>query len=273
MPARRPLLAIGRYRDAKTDSILHAMIDSPCPPRDLSSPEMAWLWDLTTRLHACRSVADAEALVAQARSEVDAREHSKALLTALDETSKPVLQNLREREQLESLVVRDPLTGLFNRRHMEAELPRLVAEAIENGNSLAVAMVDLDRFHDYNEAHGHPAGDLALKAVGVLLQGYCCGDDLACRYGGEEFCLVMPGATSASARERLEALRSALAATPIHHEGRRIASVTASIGVADLTTQGAIHGASVAGLLAAADAALFAAKRAGRNAIAVAPAP
>lgn len=237
--------------------------------RDSSTTEMAWLWDWAKRLQACRSVTEAEALVAQARCEIDTRGHCEALHAALDETAAPVLQNLRERRQLESLVVRDPLTGLFNRRHMEAELPLLVGQAMTTGDSLAVAMLDLDRFHDYNEAHGHPAGDLALKTVGVLLQGFCCDDDLACRYGGEEFCLVMPGATATEARKRLESLRTALALAPIHHEGRRIPSVTASIGVADLV----LHGASVAALLAAADAALYAAKRAGRNSIVVASAP
>jgi len=246
---------------------LRDMMASAREIRDSSTAEMAWLWDWAKRLQACRIVADAEALVAQARCEIDTREHCEALHAALDETAAPVLENLRERRQLESLVVRDPLTGLFNRRHMEAELPRLVAEALTKGKSLAVAMVDLDRFHDYNEAHGHPAGDLALKTVGVLLQGFCCDDDLACRYGGEEFCLVMPGATATEARRRLESLRTALADTPIHHEGRRIASVTASIGVAELAT----HGASTSALLSAADAALYAAKRQGRNSIAVAP--
>lgn len=242
------------------------MMAAPREARSLSAADTAWLWELAKGLQQCGDVTAAEALASESRAELQTRGGGPALAAAFDETLGPVLEILRDRERLQSLVIRDPLTGLFNRRQLEAVLPRQVAHAAASGEPLAVGMLDVDAFHDYNERHGHPAGDMVLKAVGVLLEGFARDGDVACRYGGEEFVLIMPGATATDARDRLDALREALAQAVIHHEGHRIDSVTASIGVADL----ALHGTTAAALLAAADAALYAAKRSGRNRVAVA---
>lgn len=240
-------------------------------PRDsdvLAAEELAWLLELAKRLHACDDVAAAEAIASHARVELARLPSAPEMAAALEETVAPVLRGLREREQLKHLVLRDPLTGLFNRRHLEDALPRQVAHSAASGQPLALGMLDVDAFHDYNERHGHPAGDMVLKTLGVLLEGFCCGNDIACRYGGEEFALIMPNTGTADARERLDALRAAVAQAVIHHEGRMLEPITVSIGLAACPD----HGADAAALLSAADAALFDAKRSGRNALSVATA-
>jgi diguanylate cyclase (GGDEF)-like protein len=230
------------------------------PPAGLSAEDLAWLWNLARRLHECDDLAAAEALAAEARAELG-RRGGAALAAALADTLGPALAAIRGRDRLRGLVLRDPLTGLSNRRVLEEELPRQIARAAERQTPLAIAMLDFDRFRDFNERHGHPAGDIMLQSFGVLLQGFRREDDVACRYGGDEFLLVMPAATAAAAAERLEGLRAALAKTSIHHEGRRLDPVTASIGLAGFPAQGT----SGPELLRAADAALYRAKRAGRN--------
>ena len=130
----------------------------------------------------------------------------------------------------------------------------------------ARALLDLDRFRDYNERHGHLAGDIVLQSLGVLVQGFRQPGDVACRFGGEEFLLLMPASNAIEAAGRLEGLRAALAETVIHHEGRRLEPITASFGLACHPTHGG-HGQS---LLRAAVAALYQAKRAGRNRILIA---
>jgi len=228
----------------------------------LSPGDLAWLWSLARRLHACDDIAAAEAVAAEARAELDRRDGTP-LAAALAETLGPALAAIRDRERLRTLVVRDPLTGLANRRALEEELPRQVARAAARQTPLAVAMIDLDRFRDFNERHGHPAGDIMLRSFGILLQGFRREDDIACRYGGEEFLLLVPATTAAEAAARLEGLRAAVAEAVILHEGRRLEPVTASIGVAEFPGHGADGGAVVA----AADEALYRAKRSGRNQI------
>ena len=167
----------------------------------------------------------------------------------------------RELARLRELAIRDPLTGLYNRRFMEDELARQTRHATSGRRPLVVAMIDLDDFRGYNDRHGHPAGDQALRQTATLIQGFRAATDVACRYGGEEFLLIMPDTTAAAASVRLDALRAALAVAAVHHEGRPLDPVTASIGVAEAPPDGG----PVAGLLDAADRALYRAKRRGRN--------
>ena len=230
----------------------------------LAAEEFAFLWRLARRLQACGAVAEAASIAVRAESEVSGR--SPALERAVAETVAAALEGLREREQLHSLVIRDPLTGLYNRRFMEAELARHAIHARREGQALSVALLDLDHFRDYNERHGHLAGDLALRSLAVLLQGFCQGSDVPCRYGGEEFVFIKPGATAAQAAARLEPLRCRLAETGIHHEGRLLEPVTASIGVAECSGTAA----DAVAVIDSADQAMYRAKRSGGNRICVA---
>ena len=230
----------------------------------LSSEDLAWLWSLARKLHECEDLAAAEVTAAEARAELPRRggpAPPAALTAALADTLGPALAAIRDRDQLRTLAVRDPLTGLANRRVLEEELPRQIARAADRQTPLAIAMIDLDRFRDFNERHGHPAGDIMLQSFGALLQGFRREDDIACRYGGEEFLLSMPATTAAAAAARLEGLRAAVAETVILHEGRRLEPPTASIGVAEFPG----HGTDAAAVVAAADEALYRAKRAGRS--------
>lgn len=237
---------------------------NPLDDAALAAEEFAFLWRLARRLQACGAVAEAESIAVRAKAEVRGR--SPALERAVAETVAAAIAGLREREQLHILVIRDPLTGLYNRRFMEEELSRHAIHARREGQPLSVAMLDLDHFRDYNERHGHLAGDLALRSLAVLLQGFCQGSDVPCRYGGEEFVFIMPGATAAQAAARLEPLRRRLAETGIHHEGRLLQPVSASIGVAECSGAEA----SAVTLIDAADRAMYRAKRSGGNRICVA---
>lgn len=228
----------------------------------LSAAELAVLWRLALDLPRCHSAREAEAAAAAATDDGRSPEFEQAV----GETLAVAVRAIRDRERLLDLAIYDPLTGLANRRVMEEELARQLHQVSRLNQPLAVALLDLDHFRDVNEGHGHLAGDLVLRALAVLLQGFRRGSDLSCRYGGDEFVLIMPGATATEAAARLDPLRGRLAEAGIHHEGRPLEPVTVSIGVAEFPAAG--H--TVGGLIDAADEALYRAKRTGRNRICLA---
>ncbi len=119
-----------------------------------------------------------------------------------------LLSNLYLRDTLRQQSIRDPLTGLFNRRFREETLAREVARARRAKSPLGVIMLDIDHFKCFNDTHGHAAGDAVLKALGGFLLEHVRGGDVPCRYGGEEFALILPGAVPADAAQRAEELRS-----------------------------------------------------------------
>jgi len=143
---------------------------------------------------------------------------------------------------------------------MERELNRAKRQEI----FLGVIMMDLDHFKQYNDTFGHSAGDELLSALGILLKSHIRGEDIACRYGGEEFLLILPGASMEIARERAERLRQAVKEMHRHYPGLKPASL--SLGVAVYPG----HGDTGLQLIQAADAALYRAKRAGRDRVATA---
>lgn len=226
---------------------------------ELSAAELTILWQLALRLSQCDSVDAARGAVADATGS----NRSPAFQRAVAETQAAAVAAVDDRERLLALASCDPLTGLANRRCLEDELERWMNMPVKATQPLALAMLDLDYFRDYNDGYGHLAGDLVLQSLAVLLRGFCCGNDRPCRYGGDEFMLIMPTTTAGQAGIRLDPFRRRLAETGMFHEGRLLRPVTASIGVAEFPRDGQ----SVAAIIHAADTALYRAKRAGRNCI------
>jgi diguanylate cyclase (GGDEF)-like protein len=157
---------------------------------------------------------------------------------------------------LKEEAIRDPLTNLYNRRFLRDYLSRELMRAARENIRVAVIMIDLDHFKRVNDTAGHAAGDLVLTEIATLLKRHIRGTDIACRFGGEEFTLVLPNATLQSARSRGESICSA-----IREESGRLMGVTASLGVAIFPD----HAAEPGSLLRAADEALYEAKGRGRN--------
>lgn len=166
---------------------------------------------------------------------------------------------------LEELVLRDPATGLYNRRALFERLAEEAARAKRHGEGFAVVMLDIDRFKAVNDRYGHAVGDAAIFAIAAHLGDYVRGSDLVARYGGEEFVLLLPSTGRAGAAMIAERIRHAIAAAPIPIDGEEPVHLTVSAGIAAYPEDGADGEA----LLAAADKALYAAKRAGRNRVGV----
>ncbi|ACL63509.1 diguanylate cyclase [Anaeromyxobacter dehalogenans 2CP-1] len=161
---------------------------------------------------------------------------------------------------LADLALRDPLTGLPNRRAFEESLRREVARARRGGDRLAVAVLDVDRFKDVNDRHGHAAGDVALAEVARRASAALRAGDLLARIGGEELAAILPGADVAAAAEVAERVRRAVGTEPVQAGGQAI-RVTVSLGCAEL----APDDADGADLFARADGHLYRAKHAGRD--------
>ena len=183
-------------------------------------------------------------------------------VTAADQLAL-ALANLQLQASLRTQSIRDPLTNLFNRRYLEASLPRELLRAERRKGGLSVLMFDLDHFKRYNDTQGHDAGDALLGAFGALLAQSSRGEDMPCRFGGEEFTLVLTDADHAKARERADAIRKATAELVVHYRAGTLPPATVSIGVASYPE----HGATPEALLRMADQALYRAKQLGRNVV------
>ena len=175
------------------------------------------------------------------------------------------LANLRLRETLRTQSTRDPLTGLFNRRYLTESLDREVRRADRNTRPLGVVMLDLDQFKPFNDLHGHEAGDALLRAFGRFIQKNTRGEDIACRYGGDEFVILLVDADLDVARRRAEELRDGFRKMVVRHLDHKLEAVSFSMGVAGFP----IHGLTSEDLLAAADEALYDAKAEGRNRVCI----
>ncbi len=169
----------------------------------------------------------------------------------------------RHVEGLARLARRDALTGAANRRAFDEALAREAARAARSGEPLSVALLDVDRFKQVNDLHGHAAGDAVLAAVAARAAGALRAGDLLARVGGEEFAILLPGADLARSAEAAERVRARVAEAPVPLPGGGAIEVTASLGCAALLP-GEADGAS---LLARADARLYEAKGAGRNCV------
>ena len=179
-------------------------------------------------------------------------------------------EKVRQRtEELHQQAIRDPLTGLFNRRYLDETLPREIHRALRENVSLAVAMLDLDHFKSFNDQWGHEAGDAVLLGVAETLLDGLRASDIACRYGGEELLVVMPGADAEEAIKRISAIACDVRNLGAQVMGRKLPPVTFSAGVATLPE----HGDNAEILVRAADRALYMAKETGRDRVIVARPP
>jgi diguanylate cyclase (GGDEF)-like protein/PAS domain S-box-containing protein len=174
--------------------------------------------------------------------------------------------NIRLREALRTQSVRDALTGLYNRRYLEETLEREMRRAARAAQSLGILMIDLDHFKKFNDTYGHDAGDAVLRETGASLSKGIRAEDFVCRFGGEEFVVILPTADPETSRARAERLRTKMRELTIMYQGKSLGMVTISVGVAAFPA----HGTSPKELMVAADAAFYEAKRGGRDQVVVA---
>jgi len=177
--------------------------------------------------------------------------------------------NIRLREALRNQSVRDPLTGLYNRRYLEEIMERETRRAVRSEQGLGLLMLDLDHFKKFNDTFGHDAGDTVLRESASFLLKSVRAEDVVCRFGGEEFVVVLPMASLEVTWARAERIRSRLRELSVTHRGQSLGAITVSIGVAELPQ----HGTTSKELLESADAALYRAKREGRDRVMVADTP
>jgi diguanylate cyclase (GGDEF)-like protein len=206
--------------------------------RNTSSGSAAGQWFTEVKQQLCQSVADSLALA---------------------------LANLILRETLRQQSIHDPVTSLFNRRYMEETLERELHRAARGKEPVGIIMVDIDHFKHFNDTFGHEAGDRVLREVGACLSSQIRVEDIACRYGGEEFTLIMPSASPVVTLERAERAREKVKRIKVEHNGQWLGELTASFGVAAFPG----HGTTAGAVLAAADAALYQAKHEGRDRVVV----
>jgi diguanylate cyclase (GGDEF)-like protein len=197
------------------------------------------------------------------------RERWERLSAMVAEHFALALTNLQLRARLHEQSIRDPLTGLYNRRYLDETMGREIRKATRHQRPVGVIMLDLDYFKQFNDTYGHDGGDTLLRAVGTFLQQHIRGEDIVCRYGGEEFTLILPEATLESTTRRAHEICTGIRRLSIHHNGRALRSITASLGVAAFPE----HGPDADSLMKAADNALYQAKAGGRNQIIIAGPP
>jgi diguanylate cyclase (GGDEF)-like protein len=194
------------------------------------------------------------------------RESQQRLATTVAGQIALSLASLRLRETLRDQSIRDPLTGLFNRRFMEESLDRELQRAVRKNQPLSILFVDLDHFKRFNDTFGHDAGDLVLRSVADLFRKFFRSDDVVCRYGGEEFGIILPESSVENGALRANALRTETKKLQLQYKNHSLGTVTLSIGVAAFPP----HGSTSETLLKVADQCLYQSKAAGRDLVTVA---
>ncbi len=193
---------------------------------------------------------------------------NQQLAVAIGEAIKLALSNIKLREELREQAIHDPLTGLYNRRYMEDSLARELYLAQRRNTTLCVAMLDIDYFKNFNDIFGHGAGDALLRELGCILLENLRMSDIACRYGGDEFVLILPESSLANSRKRVQQIQVLVRELRIRYGEQLLSMMTLSAGVA------VAHKYNFNGheILRAADEALYAAKQAGRDRVMADPA-
>ncbi len=275
-----PMVAQGETLGVLTLHARPEMIDQvtdPAAPSEVTDPATlsgvadlaisSEVTDLATRSEVTDLATRSEVTDLAISSEARPLSESKVrLASTVAEHVALTLANLRLREELRLQAIHDPLTNLYNRRYMEETLERELYRAKRENSPLGVIMLDIDHFKDFNDSYGHEAGDLFLREVGHFLEMHIRKEDIACRYGGEEFTLILPENTLDKARQRAEELRQGVQSLVVKYEGEPLRLITLSMGVAAYPE----HGMTVEGLLRAADKALYQAKGEGRDRVVVA---
>lgn len=173
------------------------------------------------------------------------------------------LANLKLRETLQHQSFRDSLTGLYNRRYLEATIMRELHQASRNEQSLSVMMMDIDCFKSFNDTWGHDAGDAVLRAIGNFLQENVRNSDIPCRYGGEELVIIMPNTSIENTKIRADEIRQGIKQLKVHIEGKELTSISVSVGISSFPR----HGTTYEQLFRLADEALYKAKQNGRDCV------
>jgi diguanylate cyclase (GGDEF)-like protein/PAS domain S-box-containing protein len=177
------------------------------------------------------------------------------------------LTNLRLRQRLKELAIRDSLTGLFNRRYMEEFFQQELIRSQRKNMLLSIVMFDCDHFKRFNDEHGHDAGDMVLKHIARIMRQNVRASDVTCRFGGEEFIIVMPDASMTVASDRAETIRIACKTQLVMHGDITLPEVTLSLGIAGFP----LHGDKMENIIKRADEALYQAKHEGRDRVIIAP--
>lgn len=212
----------------------------------------------TTPLHAQDHRMNGRLLVF--RDVTERKEVERKLRTANFRLQSQLIEIGTLQSRLREQAIRDPLTNLFNRRYLEETLDRELARAVRESYPVCIIMIDIDHFKEVNDTHGHEAGDFVLKAMADVMTGSSRRGDFVCRFGGEEFIIVMPNIGVDVARGRAETLREALTALRVLYNQTRL-KTTISMGIASHPANGATREE----ILRAADMAMYAAKEAGRD--------
>lgn len=202
----------------------------------------------------------------QAPKEGLAGEYGQRFASSVAQQISTALLHLSLQETLRFQASRDPLTGLFNRRYMEEALNRELYRASRRGTNVGFILFDMDGFKEFNDRCGHAAGDTALRVLSTLVQKNSRAEDILCRYGGDEFLLVITDCSLTAMLRRADQIKEGAKRLQIEHEGRALGSITLSLGVA-LSPD---HGKRPQELFDAADSALYEAKKGGRNRVVVA---
>jgi diguanylate cyclase (GGDEF)-like protein len=174
--------------------------------------------------------------------------------------------NLKLRETLRHESIRDSLTGLYNRRYLEEFFDRELKRCQRNQDQIGLLMLDVDHFKRFNDTFGHEAGDLVLREISHILHGHIRQSEIACRYGGEECMVILPGSSLNDTQKRAEELRQQIKSLNLQHQGQVLGRITVSIGVACFPD----HGKTYDELFRNADAALYRAKAQGRDRVVIA---
>jgi diguanylate cyclase (GGDEF)-like protein len=184
----------------------------------------------------------------------------------MDQINSQIVRISESEARLYEQAIHDPLSGLYNRRYMEETLGRETHRAMRNQSSMGIILIDLDYFKDINDTYGHSAGDLLLQELGACLKTSIRKSDIACRFGGDEFVLILPDSPLEDTLQRAEDIRQLVMRITLEQNGTLIRGLTASLGVSIYPQ----HGSSGDELLKNADDALYSAKSSGRNQVVLA---